>query len=499
MFRWLFSGEKRESSREPWELSSPLLHFAPREAWTVGHAVEGTLVTGATGSGKSSGSGREIARAFLRQGFGGLVLTVKPDERATWERYCAEAGRSDDLIVFGPETPYQFNFLDHERTRKGAGAGHTENIVNLLSTVLEIGERNSGSSGRDSEGYWRDEKRRLARNCVELLSLAGDRVAVPDLYQVVISAPTSNEQKGSDEWRKRSACFRRLAAADQRAKTPRQQADFALVADYFLVEWPQLAEKTRSIIASSLTSAIDILNRGELRELFCGGTNLTPEATEQGKVIVVDLPVKEFGELGLYAQVLWKYAWERSIERRNIQDSPRPVFLWADEAQHFVTSYDMLFQTTCRSARVATVLLTQNLSNFYAALGGNEKGRAEANSLFANLNTKILHAQGDSVTNEWAAALIGRTRQFFANANTSHSAEDRAAAMFGMDWLGHTGTTSAGFSESYEYEVQPSAFTQLRTGGPANGWNVDAIVFQNGRVFRESGKTWLPVTFRQRG
>lgn len=498
MFGRLFHRESRAKARDPWDLSTPLLNWSRGDAWTIRDAVEGTLITGATGSGKTTGSGAHTARAMLRHGFGGLVLTVK-DERATWERYCRETGRSDDLVVFGPGSPLRFNFLDHERTRAGSGAGLTENVVNLLSTVLEVAERHSaGGGGREDEGYWRRANRQQCRNIVDLLSLANGRITVPDMYRAVISAPTSPEQLRSEEWRSKSFCFQCLAKADKRPRSSRQQSDFELVADYFMLEFPALSDKTRSVIVSTFTSMVDVLNRGLLRELFCGETNITPEAVENGKIILVDLPIKEFGEVGLFAQVLLKYAFQRSIERRNVQDSPRPAFLWADEAQHFVTSYDMQFQTTCRSARVATVLLTQNVSNFYAALGGNDKGRSEANSLFANLNTKVLHANGDPVTNEWAASLIGRTRQFFANGSSSQSAEDRASSIFGMDWLGRTGSTSAGFSESYEYEVQPSAFTQLRTGGPANRWNVDAIVFQNGRVFRESGKTWLPVTFQQR-
>lgn len=67
-----------------------------------------------------------------------------------------------------------------------------------------------------------------------------------------------------------------------------------------------------------------------------------------------------------------------------------------------------------------------------------------------------------------------------------------------MDWLGHAGNTSAGFSESYDFELQPSAFTRLRGGGPTNGWVVDGIVVQDGRAFHATGKTWLPVTFAQR-
>ena len=113
----------------------------------------------------------------------------------------------------------------------------------------------------------------------------------------------------------------------------------------------------------------------------------------------------------------------------------------------------MMFQTTCRSARVATVLLSQNVSNFYAALGGNEKGNAEADSLFANLNTKIYHANSDPVTNEWASNTIGRTRQFFVNASQSRSAADCFGIPFEID---QPSQNSSGVSEQFEFEVQQS-------------------------------------------
>jgi hypothetical protein len=168
--------------------------------------------------------------------------------------------------------------------------------------------------------------------------------------------------------------------------------------------------------------------------------------------------------------------------------------LWADEAQHFVTSYDAMFQSTCRAARVATVLLSQTVSGFHAALGGQEKGKAEATALFGNLNTRIFHANGDATTNEYASTMIGRSLQAFCSGNTSQSSDESLLSMAG---LAPSENTSAGFHESYEFEVQPAVFTQLRTGGPANNWTVDAMVVQNGRRFRSNGRTWLPVTFQQ--
>ncbi|MCE9592334.1 MAG: TraM recognition domain-containing protein [Planctomycetes bacterium] len=493
---WLKQEAKVKGSHavDPWSLSTPLLQWSETDAWTIGHAVEGLLVTGASGSGKTSTSGTRCARSFLEAGFGGLVLTAKQDEVQLWIEHCRATGRENDLILFSPEGPWCFNPLDFELNRKGAGAGHTENLVNLFTTMLEIADRTgSNGGGREDESYWRKAARQLVRNFCDLLILATGHVSIPDLYRAIISSATSLDQAASEGWKRNSYCFKLLVDADAAAKSSIRREDFKLVADYILLEYPGLSDKTRSVIVSSFTSCIDVMNRGVLRQLFCGRTNFSLNDSEQGKVIVVALPVKEFGEVGVIANVLMKYCWQLAVERRDVKQNPRPVFLYADEAQFFFYDRDFLFQSTCRSSRVATVYLTQNLSNVLEAMGG-EGSRAKADSLLGNLACKVFHANADPVTNEWAASIIGKKRQFFMNANHGHQSEDWLDSAMG---LSHSRNVNAGVSEQMDYEVQPSAFHRLRTGGPANDRLVDAIVFQNGRVFGQTGRSWLPVTFRQ--
>ena len=55
--------------------------------WSLSDAFQGVQVFGGTGSGKSSGSGQALARAFMKANLGGLVLTAKTDEAAQWEEY----------------------------------------------------------------------------------------------------------------------------------------------------------------------------------------------------------------------------------------------------------------------------------------------------------------------------------------------------------------------------------------------------------------------------
>jgi hypothetical protein len=270
--------------------------------------------------------------------------------------------------------------------------------------------------------------------------------------------------------------------------------DFQILENYWMGTFPETAERTRSIFIAAITPLIDTLNRNPLRTLFCGNTNFTMQAMEEGKIIVVDLPITEFAEIGKYAAAIMKYCAQRSLERRDIGKSPRPVFIWQDEAQHFVLETDMMFQTICRSSRVCNILLTQNISNLYAVMGGGDKSKALVDSLAGTLNTKIFHSNSDNVTNVWMSDHIGRSLQMVCNANISHPNQKPVASAFGF---GQSNITS-GVSEIYEYEVQPAEATTLRNGGPTNNYEVDAIVFCNGMCFHATGRPYLFCKFKQK-
>ncbi|MAS94887.1 MAG: hypothetical protein CMO55_16955 [Verrucomicrobiales bacterium] len=459
--------------------------------WTLRDAMSGTQIFGGTGSGKTSGSGQHLALKFLEAGLGGLVLTVKPDETETWRRYAAATKRADDLILLGPRIndsrPYSFNFLEYERKFVGEDTAlFTENVVNLFTAVMEVSQRGEGA-GIQNAGFWINAARQMLRNTVDLLLLTGESLTFSNAHEVITTAPTSIElaRKMIAEKETASYCvtlLKELAALSSRH--PRAD-DIGTVGNYWLHRFSNMGHEERSGVVSMFTTVADPFIRGILKPLFSASKEqpqARPELCREGKIILVDMPVKQYFELGQFSQVLYKLIWQRAMERSDFSgEESKPVFLWADEAQFFISSRDMLFQTTARSANVATVYLTQSLSNYHSIMPG-EKGKAETDALLANLQTKIFHASSDTVTNVWAAELLGKEYQQITSRSTQSGTqgEGKTRNWGSWFWLGagtdYSYSSTANTSEELRYRVMPSAFTQLKRGGKLSKLLVEAII-----------------------
>lgn len=467
-------------------LDAALLQFSPDDIWTIRDSFEGVQIFGGIGSGKTSGSGAAIAKAFLRSGYGGLVLCAKPEERELWEKYCAETGRSDDLKIFSEVHELRFNFIDYELNRTGRGGGQTENMVALLSHITEIAEGKQDQQG--GESFWGRAMKELLRNTIDLLAIAEDHMSLEDISHVIVSAPQYPEQHQDEEWRENSYCWQCLMKARSKERdgtlTDIQVHDFRMVYRYWMRSYASLADRTRSGIVATFTSIADMFLHGMIRELFCTESNVDPDIIyKEGAILVIDLPIQEWHDVGRIAQGIWKYMAQRSVLRREIAVDPLPIFHWADESQNFVSNFDFRYQAVARSARAATVSISQNISNFYSVLGSN--GRDESHALLGNLKTQMFHAQGNVDTNQYASDMI--------------SQQIRTMRSYGMsNNLQYDGGSNANASEGIHPKVLPAVFTTLRQGGPLNNWEVDGIVFQSGRVWKATGDTFLPVVFKQK-
>src|SRR3954469_16477825 len=134
-------------------LDSPLLRISPQDQFTLRDAMQGVLITGGIGSGKTSGSGQALAGAFLRAGMGGLIMCAKPEEADLWRNYCASNGRLSSLIELDGRVPI-LNFLAYELARQGVHG--LNSVVECLMRVLEATRNASPSPGRAGDRFWED-------------------------------------------------------------------------------------------------------------------------------------------------------------------------------------------------------------------------------------------------------------------------------------------------------------------------------------------------------
>jgi hypothetical protein len=178
-----------------------------------------------------------------------------------------------------------------------------------------------------------------------------------------------------------------------------------------------------------------------------------------GKIVILDLPLKDCGQGGLLVQAAWKYLFQRAIERRADKGKPtaRPVFLWEDEGHLFFSQHDIDFQPTARDCRAAHVILSQSLHNFYQ-LGHNQHA---VQGVFATMNTQIFHANGDLETNKWASEKLGT--ELKTRVNLSIAPEPQVG--FWEQFKPRKSNTTTSISKQRESILPPEAFAQLKKGG----------------------------------
>lgn len=458
----------------------------PQDHWTIRDAVRGTQIFGGIGSGKSSGSGKTTAKAFLSNGFGGVVLCAKPDEKEQWIRYAEETERTDDLMIFNEESDYEFNPLQYELQRGGKGAGEVFNLANLFMEIYKMGNRfTGGGSAGESERYWENALRRCINRMIQTLKLAGEEISIKNMSKLLSSAPLEHEAHDIKEmsaeeltsFAESNYCVRCIINGGAQAESEDQDEEHDLIVDYFLREFASLPEKARPTIIESFLGLAEPFTSGILKKHFSREINIYPEDSHMGKIIILDFPVKEYLASGVYAQGIFKLLWQQATERREITEESIPVFLWVDEAQLFLSGYDQIFQTTARSSVAATVFISQNLSNYYVAIGG-QKPESKADSLLGNLSTKIFHANNDTVTNEWAAKTIGKAFRNIESMNIGN-------------------TDSLGIAQLFHWQVEPREFTILKSGGQTNEFKVQGIITIAGREW-SNGKNFIKKSFNQK-
>lgn len=399
---------------------APLLLLNGQDRLTLGQAYEGIHVFGAPGSGKTSGSGQTIARAFMRARMGGLVLCSKPTEIERWQQYAAENGRENSVFIF--DRGQGFNFIEYALARYGVDS--ITNVVGILMRVLDDARRARGKTGSDESPFWDESIEEILKHAIPVLYSAHGTVTIDGILDFAVNAPV-----GAEKWKEvakniegNTAAFalRKMTAEPVNA-LPMEECK-RMVSFWMKGEWQKHDEKTRGNILSSLTSRLGLFRHGLLRDCFTTKTTWIPEMMFHGCVTIAGLPVQANETEGRLAQMVLKYMTQLAIESRNTlaeRQRERPVFIWVDEAHRFISVKDEQFLAECRESRCCCCFLSQGLPSYYAALGEGETKRVDG--LIGKFATQIFHQNGCHHTNEFASKIIGRGLQLRRTVGRNHS------------------------------------------------------------------------------
>jgi len=520
-----FSGSKSKVDQEDNETRlDQLLYEVPGTDQSIKwwEAIEGTLILGETGSGKTSGPGRHAALAMLKSGWGFLVLCAKTDEKERWIKYIKDhvPEREDDLIIFDKQSNSQFNFLKYELTREGEGAGEMINTINTIMNLNEqakIYQSGSGSQSKE-EPFWDHSLKRLISRTIALLKITNQDISIDNMRKVVASCPKEQEPKEYFECKKTLDSKEELDPAEKKRseeylqwmvnnsyclqlikilenttfEDAQDNEDAEFIRNYWLRELPRVGDRVLGIVTESFMGVVEnFLSDGILRNQFSKGLDdrLRPEnIIHDKKIVILDFNIKEYGLAGIFASIIYKSAFMSTAERRNIdtEDKPMPCVLWIDEYQNYCNpAMDTLFQLTARSSWVATVYITQNILNLYFVMGSIEP-QSKAKSLLSNLNLKYFASNSEYETNLWASQMIGQHLTDFKSVSFQENKEKKALSQ------------SVTKSQHKEFKISPEDFTTLKRGRADNNYIVEAITFKAGKLWNEGKSNYARAEFRQR-
>ncbi len=489
------------------DADTPLLKLNGKDRFTVRDSFNGVHVFGAIGSGKTSGVGKALAGAYLRAGYGGLVLTAKPEEVELWKSYCQQHGRQQDMIIF--DTSRHFNFLSYIFAMKGADGANA--ATDTLMKVLKAADLAAGQGqGKEGEAFWVKTTREMILNTITVLYSALGVVRVESIVEFVTSMPTSAPKAEDAGKPVINYALNRLNRCKEKPVYKLPPHTLKRVRNYWLRQFIAMPEKTRGSIVTSVTAELNRFSDGILRECFTTTTDLVPEMALSGKIIIMGFPSLSYQEEGTVAQGLFKLMFQRAIEARNglaREFQERPTFLYSDEAQYFVNLYDDTFLSTCRGSKCAVVYLTQTLPTYFAQLGKDKSDAVDG--FVGKFGQKVFHLNSDPRTNKYASDLVGKGLKLHKNQSrtiTSGVQINRGATQSATNQgynqsEGSNETTGAG--EHLDYLLEQNFFSlALRTGAPLNNYLVTGVWFKAGANFLEpmpdTNSNTLLVTFTQK-
>ncbi len=476
-------------------LSTPLWRLSREgDVVTLDLATRGIVCKGQSGGGKSYSVGIYGMETAFAAGHSAVVLVTK----ATTVRMVYDAaratGRLQDVEEFSPDKNV-FNWTEYvARAHGGSEQAVIPEIVEVITTGYGCVQRTSGSGGGE-QSFWNDSRDILFGHAafVDLQAHGGvDLQRVLRIIQQLATSPQCVEEPR--KW----YSLETLEAAKKNTP-PSRRFELNLARQYFEEEVTRWSDKTRTSVQLCATTVLNAFLSYPLIHMLSGQpSTITPDdVVDRGKILIVNLPYKQYYKQSKILGCLMKLAVQRKLDRRlatwtGDPDLMIPCWIICDDGHAFSVRSDIGFQSTAREARCVSLFLTQGISsirNELGAEGGN--GDSLVGEYLMNHACKFFCCNDDHETNEAASRLIGEhdVRKSGGGTNKGKNGE-----------RGETVNQSSNWSTMRERWFKPEEFRALRMGGPSNDHIVDVVVVLPGVArFKANQRPYLVTQFHQKG
>jgi hypothetical protein len=396
--------------------------------WKRNQFCRGWLITGDTGSGKtSSGINQLVHQVFQNEPtWGGLCI----DEKGVyWETLSAMArhyGRDRDLIhlqIRADETDARWTPPNRYNLTGDRSIPFTTYAKFIVDTATSLGQ------GGD-KGFFKSQAQTHIAHALEMLFELNRPVTLIGAFELL-----SDRELLAEE----------MENLESLLETPRRAAVYAHFGNRFLNQPDEQLGGVRETIGNYLQYFLT----PEVAEVFCTGESTFDfAAIDQGKIILTTMPQK-FQTERRYVNTLLKllyynHALRRFDKTKAERTNNNLLILWADEAQRFMTaSEDGTSDYNCvdviREAGATVVAAAQSTTSLVPPLG-NDKAKV----LTLNLRNRLIFRAADEADAVQAADFIGKKR------------------VVKRSWGFSAGKRNVNYSETEEHKIKPHKLRNLR-------------------------------------
>ncbi len=396
--------------------------------WKRNQFCRGWLITGDTGSGKTSSGINQIAHQVFQNEpcWGGLCI----DEKGVyWETLAAMArhyGRESDLIhlqIREDDADPHWNPAHRYNLTGDRTIPFTTYAKFVVDTATSLGQ------GGD-KGFFKSQAQTHIAHALELLYEMKRPVTLLGAFEL-LSNRDQLEETTED-------------LADL-LETPRRAA----VRAHFLNRFLNQPDEQLGGVRETIGNYLQYFLTPEIAEVFCTGeSSFDFAAIDQGNIILTTMPQKfqtERRYVNTFLKLLYyNHALRRFDKAKSERARDNLLILWADEAQRFMTaSEDGTSDYNCvdviREAGATIVAAAQSTTSLIPPLG-TDKSKV----LTLNLRNRLIFRAADEGDAIQAADFIGKKR------------------VVKRSWGFSAGKRNVNYSETEEHKLKPHQLRNLR-------------------------------------